>query len=147
MQLHVEAASAIKFLGASFLAVALLVFLSMPLTGVVFNHKPVFLKHRDLGFFPSSAYCLSLATLEAPASCVAAALFSLLVYWMVGFAPEAGRFFMFTAQLAIAGLDFGALFVLLAAMTPSLQVAGGLSGGYWYCAGREGLLNLQCACA
>lgn len=51
-----------------------------------------------------------------------------MVYWMAGFAPLAGSFFMYTALLLLSGLVFGAMFIVLAALCPTLQVAGGLSG-------------------
>ena len=35
---------------------------------------------------------------------------------------------MYSALLLLSGLVFGAMFIILAALTPTLQVAGGLSG-------------------
>ena len=35
---------------------------------------------------------------------------------------------MYSALLLLSGLVFGAMFIILAALTPPLQVAGGLSG-------------------
>ena len=52
-----------------------------------------------------------------------------MVYWMAGFTASAGAFFMYTALLLVSGLVFGAMFIVLAALCPTLQVAGGLSGG------------------
>lgn len=51
-----------------------------------------------------------------------------MVYFISGFTTSAGAFFMYTAVLLLSGLVFGALFIVLAALTPTLQVAGGLSG-------------------
>jgi ABC-type multidrug transport system permease subunit len=51
-----------------------------------------------------------------------------MVYWMAGFTASAGAFFMYTALLLVSGLVFGAMFIVLAALCPTLQVAGGLSG-------------------
>lgn len=60
-----------------------------------------------------------------------------MVYWMAGFTPLAGSFFMYTALLLLSGLVFGAMFIVLAALCPTLQVAGGLSGA------RPSLSGLQ----
>ena len=51
-----------------------------------------------------------------------------MVYFIDGYTYSAGAFFMYTALLLLSGLVFGALFIVLAALTPTLQVAGGLCG-------------------
>lgn len=119
---------ATKFIGVCFMSVAMLAFISLPLTGSVFAHKPTFLKQRSLRMFPPTAYGASMLAQEVPLMVACAIIFSVMVYWMAGFAPLAGSFFMYTALLLLSGLVFGAMFIVLAALCPTLQVAGGLSG-------------------
>ncbi|KAL4448626.1 hypothetical protein ABPG75_005845 [Micractinium tetrahymenae] len=128
LQLAPTIANGSKFLGVGFMSVAMLAFLSLPLTGSVFALKPTFLKQRALHFFPPSAYGAALVVQELPITLACAVLFSVLVYFLAGFTYAAAPFFMFTLLLLLAGLVFGLLFVVLAALTPTLQVAGGLSG-------------------
>ncbi|PSC75525.1 pleiotropic drug resistance 5-like isoform A [Micractinium conductrix] len=129
VQIPVELASSSKFLGAMFTSVAMLAFISMPLTGTVFAHKPAFIKHRALRFYPPSAFGGAFLAQELPMMLVCSALFSILVYFTAGLATTAGGFFMFWAQLLGSGLVFGAMFIALAAILPTLQVTGGLAGG------------------
>ena len=86
------------------------------------------MKQRALHFFPPSAYGASFLAQELPIACVLAILYSILVYFLAGFTYAAGPFFMFVALALLVALVAGSLFILLAALTPSLQVAGGLSG-------------------
>ena len=57
-------------------AVAMLAFISMPLTGTVFAHKPAFIKHRALRFYPPSAFGGAFLAQELPMMLVCSALFS-----------------------------------------------------------------------
>lgn len=69
---------------------------------------------------------------------------AVMVYWMAGFTSSAGAFFMYTAVLLASGLVFGAMFIVLAALCPTLQVAGGLSGESWF-VGQEGAFPPEAA--
>ena len=51
-----------------------------------------------------------------------------MVYFLAGYTYSAGAFFAYTATLLLSGLVFGAMFIVLSALTPTLQVAGGLAG-------------------
>lgn len=51
----------------------------------------MFYKQRDNNFFPGWAFNLPIAILRVPYSVVEAIVWSCVVYWVVGLAPEAGR--------------------------------------------------------
>lgn len=57
-------------------AVAMLAFISLPLTGSVFAHKPTFLKQRSLRMFPPTAYGASMLAQEVPLMVACAIIFS-----------------------------------------------------------------------
>lgn len=48
---------------------------------------------RDNLFFPAWAFGLSTTILRIPYSLVESGIYSCIVYWVVGLAPEASRFF------------------------------------------------------
>ena len=53
---------------------------------------------------------------------------AVLVYFTAGFTYAAAPFFVYCLTLLAAGLVFGGLFIALAAVTPTLQITGGLAG-------------------
>lgn len=72
---------------------------------------------------------------------------AVMVYWMAGLTPLAGSFFMYTALLLLSGLVFGAMFIVLAALCPTLQVAGGLSGARPSLSGLPAISWLSAECS
>ncbi|KZV18315.1 ABC transporter G family member 31-like [Dorcoceras hygrometricum] len=56
---------------------------------------PVFYKQRDNLFYPAWTWSLSSFILRVPYSVIEAVVWSCIVYYSVGFAPGAGRFFRF----------------------------------------------------
>lgn len=54
----------------------MLAFISLPLTGSVFAHKPTFLKQRSLRMFPPTAYGASMLAQEVPLMVACAIIFS-----------------------------------------------------------------------
>ena len=55
------------------------------------DRLPVFYKQRQQGLYPAWAYTLPTTFLRLFYSATEAGLWSLIVYWSVGFAPDAGR--------------------------------------------------------
>lgn len=55
---------------------------------------PVFYKQRENLFYPAWAWALPSFVLRVPYSMVEASVWSCVVYYTVGFAPEAGRFLL-----------------------------------------------------
>ncbi|KAK9811201.1 hypothetical protein WJX73_009709 [Symbiochloris irregularis] len=58
---------------------------------------PVFAKHRDNNFFPVLSSILPVTLLRIPFSIAIALPWSVATYWAIGFAPSAGRFFIYLA--------------------------------------------------
>ena len=55
------------------------------------GYTSVFYKQRDNLYFPVAAYVLPTTALRLPYSLFLATVWSIIVYWSCGFAPEPGR--------------------------------------------------------
>ncbi|KAL4188327.1 hypothetical protein AMTRI_Chr08g159510 [Amborella trichopoda] len=62
---------------------------------ILITRLPVFYKQRDNLFYPAWAFSIPSWILRVPYSIVEALIWSCVVYYTVGFAPEGGRFFRF----------------------------------------------------
>lgn len=62
---------------------------------LMISRLPVFYKQRDNSFHPAWAWSLSSWILRLPYSVIEAVVWSCVVYFSVGFAPGAGRFFRY----------------------------------------------------
>jgi hypothetical protein len=58
---------------------------------------PVFYKQRDNLFYPAWAFCIPGWIMRIPYSAIEALIWSCIVYFVVGLAPEAARFFRYLA--------------------------------------------------
>ncbi|KAH7657666.1 P-loop containing nucleoside triphosphate hydrolase protein [Dioscorea alata] len=70
---------------------------------------PVFYKHRDLLFYPAWIYTLPNALLRIPISIMESVVWVVMTYYVIGYAPEASRFFkqmllVFLIQQMASGL-------------------------------------------
>ncbi len=57
------------------------------------DRLPVFFKQRDNLFYPSWVFSLPTTILRMPYSLLEASIYSGIVYYVVGLAPQADRFF------------------------------------------------------
>lgn len=63
---------------------------------------PIFYTQRDNLFYAAWAFALPTTLLRIPYSLLESFLWSIIVYWSVGLAPTAGRFFTFWLLLFLA---------------------------------------------
>lgn len=84
---------------------------------------PVFFKQRDNMFYPAWSWALSSWILRLPYSVIEAVVWSFVVYWAVGFAPGAGRFFCYMFSLfAVHQMGVG-LFRSIASIARDLVIS------------------------
>ncbi|CAN1282354.1 ABC transporter G family member 31 [Linum perenne] len=84
---------------------------------------PVFYKQRDNLFHPAWAWSLASFLLRVPYSILEAVVWSLIVYYSVGFSPEIWRFFRFMFLLFVVHQMALGLFRLVAAVARDMVVA------------------------
>nr|GLL36389.1 ABC transporter G family member 39-like isoform X1 [Ipomoea trifida] len=82
-----------KFFGALFFSLLNVMFNGMAELALTVMRLPVFFKQRDHLFFPPWAFALPIWFLKIPLSFMESAIWIILTYYPIGFAPSAGRFF------------------------------------------------------
>ncbi|GFP80386.1 pleiotropic drug resistance protein 3 [Phtheirospermum japonicum] len=94
-----------NYLGALFFSLLMLFIDGIPELSMTLARLPVFYKQRDLYFYPAWAYAIPVTILKIPISMLDAVVWACLTYYIIGYSPEAGRFFrqmivMFAMHLA-----------------------------------------------
>jgi ABC-type multidrug transport system permease subunit len=84
---------------------------------------PVFTKQRDNLFYPGWAFALPTTFLELPYAVIETVVWSGIIYYIVGLAPEAAHFFCFILILIMLQSMCTALFRLVGALGRSLVSA------------------------
>ncbi|KAH9321629.1 hypothetical protein KI387_016268, partial [Taxus chinensis] len=81
------------YMGAMFFSLFLMIFNCFPEISITVDCLPVFYKQRDLLFYPAWAYALPTSIVKIPLSFLQAVILVSVTYYIIGFAPEAVRFF------------------------------------------------------
>ncbi|GFP88114.1 ABC transporter g family member 34 [Phtheirospermum japonicum] len=82
-----------KFFGALFFSLINVMFNGMAELAMTVFRLPVFYKQRDFLFYPAWAFALPIWIMKIPLSILESAIWIVLTYYTIGFAPAAGRFF------------------------------------------------------
>ncbi|KAL3646851.1 ABC transporter G member 39 [Castilleja foliolosa] len=82
-----------KYLGALFFSLINVMFNGMAELAMTVFRLPVFFKQRDFLFYPAWAFGLPIWIMRIPISIMESAIWIVLTYYTIGFAPSAGRFF------------------------------------------------------
>ena len=89
---HGQISDGNKFFGALTFSVITVMFNGFAELQLTIKKLPVFYKHRDFLFFPAWTFGLASIILKVPVSLVEAAVWVVLTYYVMGFAPAAGRY-------------------------------------------------------
>jgi ABC-type multidrug transport system ATPase subunit len=112
-----------KFFGALFFSLAIVMFNGMTEMAMTVLVLPVFYKQRDSLFYPPWAFGLPIWVLRIPVSLLESAIWVVLTYYTIGFAPAASRFFrQFLAYFSIHQMSLS-LFRVIAAVGRAQVVA------------------------
>ncbi|KAG2682930.1 hypothetical protein I3760_10G006800 [Carya illinoinensis] len=115
-----------KFFGALFFSLINVMFNGMAELAMTVFRLPVFYKQRDVLFYPAWAFGLPIWVLRIPLSFVESAIWIVLTYYTIGFAPSASRFFrQFLAFFGIHQMALS-LFRFIAALGRTQVVANTL---------------------
>ncbi|KAJ3670857.1 hypothetical protein LUZ60_008283 [Juncus effusus] len=81
------------YMGALFFSVVGIMFNGMAELALTIMNLPVFFKQRDLRFYPAWAYTIPTWIVKIPVTFVEVLTWAFLIYYVVGFDPNIGRFF------------------------------------------------------
>ncbi|KMT06318.1 hypothetical protein BVRB_7g160010 [Beta vulgaris subsp. vulgaris] len=90
---HETVEDGMKYLSAIFMSMSNFVLNGMAETTITVMGLPIFYRQRDSLFYPTWAYALPIWVLRIPVSCFESALWTILTYYTIGYAPGATRFF------------------------------------------------------
>ncbi|CAI7740193.1 unnamed protein product [Closterium sp. NIES-53] len=111
------------YLGVLFLGITMMLFNAFFELLLFTLRLPIFFKQRNMRLYPAWAWVLPMAVLSLPLSAVVAALWTAGTYFLVGFAPDAGRFFIQLLIFFLIHQTGVALFRLLGAVGRNLVVS------------------------
>ncbi|KAL8505052.1 hypothetical protein ACS0TY_016310 [Phlomoides rotata] len=109
-----------KYFGALYFGLVNVMFNGSAELAMTAARLPVFYKQRDFLFFPAWAFALPIWILRIPISILDSAIWIVITYYTIGFAPSAGRFFkQFLTLVCMSEMSLG-LFRLIAAVARTL---------------------------
>ncbi|KAJ0976462.1 hypothetical protein J5N97_018427 [Dioscorea zingiberensis] len=82
-----------SYLGSLFYAITFLMINGVPEMAFTIARLPGFYKQRDLHFYPAWAYAIPTIILKIPISLIESLVWTSLTYYVIGYSPEAERFF------------------------------------------------------
>nr|AEO22188.1 ABCG subfamily transporter protein [Solanum tuberosum] len=126
------------YLGALFFALIILLVDGFPELTMTIARLSVFYKQNDLCFYPAWAYAIPAAILKIPLSVLESVIWTCLTYYVIGFSPEAGRFFRQLLLLFAVHMTSISMFRFLAsvcrtvvASTAAASMPVWLKWGFW----------------
>ncbi|KAJ1696028.1 hypothetical protein LUZ63_012726 [Rhynchospora breviuscula] len=81
------------YMGSLFFALLLQMVNGFPELAMTVTRLPIFYKQRDLFFYPAWAYSIPASLLKIPVSLVESFVWTTITYFLIGFTPEASRYF------------------------------------------------------
>ncbi|CAJ1970634.1 unnamed protein product [Sphenostylis stenocarpa] len=111
------------YLSALFFGMVHMMFNGFSELPLLISRLPVFYKQRDNLFYPAWAWSLTSWVLRVPYSVVEAVIWTVVVYYSVGFAPSAGRFFRYMLLLFLMHQMALGLFRMMAAVARDMVLA------------------------
>ncbi|KAG2487630.1 hypothetical protein HYH03_013769 [Edaphochlamys debaryana] len=118
-----------SYFSASFLGVMFMAMTAAPAIPVAMASKGVWYKHRAAFFYPAWCHALGANMAQIPVILVESAIYSITLYFMVGFVADAGRFFLFWLTLLSFSFCTNVLYRLIAYTCPN-QVMANAFGGF-----------------
>ncbi|KAK7372089.1 hypothetical protein VNO80_05458 [Phaseolus coccineus] len=111
------------YLSALFFGLVHMMFNGFSELPLLISRLPVFYKQRDNLFYPAWAWSVTSWVLRIPYSVIEAVIWTVVVYYSVGFAPSAGRFFRYMLLLFLMHQMALGLFRMMAAVARDMVLA------------------------
>ncbi|XP_071718388.1 ABC transporter G family member 29-like [Rutidosis leptorrhynchoides] len=111
------------YVGALLFVLIINMFNGFPELPMTIERLPVLYKHRDLRFHPTWAYTVPTILLRVPISLIESTVWTILTYYVIGFAPEASRFFKYFLVTFLIQQMASGIFRLVAAVCRTMTIA------------------------
>lgn len=94
-RMDIDVLHANYYLGSLFFALTILLVDGIPELSMTVARLQVFYKQKELRFYPAWAYAIPASILKIPLSLLESLVWTCLTYYVIGYSPEAGRYFSF----------------------------------------------------
>ncbi|XP_010914761.1 ABC transporter G family member 41 [Elaeis guineensis] len=154
--MRVDLVHANYYMGSLFYALLLLMVNGFPELAMTVSRLPVFYRQRDFYFYPAWAYAIPACILKIPISLIESLLWTSFTYYVIGYSPEAARFFRqflilflvhqmslslfrflasyfqtFVASTISGTMSMLAIFLFGGFVLPKPSIPGWLKWGFW----------------
>ncbi|KAG9138495.1 hypothetical protein Leryth_012770 [Lithospermum erythrorhizon] len=127
-RMRVDVLHANYYMGALYFSLISMIIDGFPELSMTISRLAVFYKQRELYFYPSWAYAVPAVITTIPLSLLKATVWTSLTYYVIGFSPEAGRFFRQLILLFAVNMLSISLFRFIASLCRTI-VASAAAGG------------------
>ncbi|KAJ0013555.1 hypothetical protein Pint_21103 [Pistacia integerrima] len=122
-RMDIDLLHASYYMGALFFGLVILLVDGIPELSLTTARLPVFYKQRELRFYPAWAYAIPTAILKIPLSVIESVVWTCLTYYVIGYTPEASRFFLQLILLFAVHLASLSMFQCLASICQTVTAA------------------------
>ncbi|XP_047046682.1 ABC transporter G family member 41-like [Lolium rigidum] len=126
-RMGVDRVHANYYMGSIFYSLLLLMVNGFPELAMAVSRLPVFYKQRDYYFYPAWAYAIPSFILKIPVSLVESVAWTSISYFLIGYTPEASRFFRQLLILFLIHTSALSMFRCVASYCQTM-VAGSVGG-------------------
>ncbi|GAA5820477.1 hypothetical protein JCM11251_005643 [Rhodosporidiobolus azoricus] len=118
-----NAAGAFAVAGALYFAILYYTIFAFGEVPTVVNSRPLYIKHRQLGFYHPAAVTIAQMALDVPLYTIQTLIFSSILYFIVGLTASASQFFTFWFVVFSSYVSVSAMYRAIASWSPNLSVA------------------------
>ncbi|XP_044477754.1 pleiotropic drug resistance protein 3-like isoform X1 [Mangifera indica] len=122
-RMDIDVLHATYYMGALFFGLMILLVDGLPELSLTTERLPVFFKQKELYFYPAWAYAIPATILKIPLSVIESVTWTCLTYYVIGYSPEAKRFFRQLILLFAMHLNSISMFRFLASVCRNLGAA------------------------
>ncbi|XWS57389.1 hypothetical protein CRYUN_Cryun09bG0170100 [Craigia yunnanensis] len=115
-RMHIDVLHGNYYMGALFFSLVLLLVDGIPEISMTVSRLEVFYKQKELRFYPAWAYAIPASILKIPLSLLESLVLTCLTYYVIGYSPEAWRFFRHFILLFAVHLASISMFRFLASV-------------------------------
>ncbi|KAG1326103.1 Pleiotropic drug resistance protein 3 [Cocos nucifera] len=137
-RMEIDMAYSSYYLGSLFFGLLLFMVNGIPQLSLQASRLPIFYKQRDFYFYPAWAYAIPACILKIPISLIESLVWTSLTYYVIGYSPEAARFFrqlllfFLVHQISLSLYHFiASYFQTIVTSTIIASIPGWLKWGFW----------------